>query len=289
MRTRSHTALGLLALLLLPALGACSAGSSSVYSSRSAATATEPIRVRVLTYNIHHGEGTDGVFDLPRIAQVIRDHNPDLVALQEVDDRTTRASGVDQAAELGRLTGMHYVFGKAMDYAGGGYGEAILSRYPFIETRNHGLPFSPGHEPRAAIAAVVRIGTGGPDLIFVGTHLDHTRDPADRIAQARRINGSFVRENGPPTVLAGDLNAAPGSGPMNLMLSYWTDASGGSPAPTIPVVSPNRRIDYVLYRPAAAWRVVESRVIDERLASDHRPLLVVLEYIPPPGQRNRTR
>jgi endonuclease/exonuclease/phosphatase family metal-dependent hydrolase len=281
MRRRPRTALSLLAFLLLPSLGACSAGSTSVSSSHSAAVVDRPIRVRILTYNIHHGQGTDGVFDLPRIAQVIKDQDPDLVALQEVDNRTTRASGVDQAAELGRLTGMHHVFGKAMDYAGGGYGEAILSRFTIIESRNHGLPFSPGREPRAAIAAVVRIEPGGPDLVFVGTHFDHTRDPADRISQARRINDLFVRENGPPAILAGDLNAVPGSGPMNSLLRYWSDASRDSPAPTIPVVNPTRRIDYVLYRPAGSWRIVESRVIDERIASDHRPLLVVLEYTPP--------
>jgi endonuclease/exonuclease/phosphatase (EEP) superfamily protein YafD len=123
----------------------------------------------------------------------------------------------------------------------------------------------------------------------VGTHFDHTRDPADRIAQARRINDLFVREGGPPTLLAGDLNAVTGSGPMDSLLRYWSDASEESPAPTIPVVNPTRRIDYVLYRPADSWRVVESRVIDERLASDHRPLLVVLEYTPPPGLRKRIR
>ncbi len=56
-------------------------------------------QLRILTYNIHHGEGTDGRFDLARIAGVINGQRPDLVALQEVDRRTTRASGVDQAAE----------------------------------------------------------------------------------------------------------------------------------------------------------------------------------------------
>src|SRR5688572_3660564 len=83
-------------------------------------------RLRVLTYNIHHGEGTDARFDLERLARIIREARPDLVALQEVDRRTRRASGVDQAAELGRLTGMNVVFGKAMDHDGGEYGQAIL-------------------------------------------------------------------------------------------------------------------------------------------------------------------
>lgn len=62
--------------------------------------------LRVLTYNIHHGEGTDGVLDLERIAGVIKGASPDLVALQEVDVGAERTGGVDQAGELGRLTGM---------------------------------------------------------------------------------------------------------------------------------------------------------------------------------------
>ena len=62
--------------------------------------------VRVLTYNIHHGEGLDGRIDLPRQAAIMTSAAPDLVALQEVDRGTARAGGVDQLAELARLTGM---------------------------------------------------------------------------------------------------------------------------------------------------------------------------------------
>ncbi|MEX2025646.1 MAG: endonuclease/exonuclease/phosphatase family protein, partial [Pirellulaceae bacterium] len=63
------------------------------------------LQLRVLTYNIHHGEGIDGKLDLPRIARVIESVDPDLVALQEVDRRVERTGSVDQPAELARLTG----------------------------------------------------------------------------------------------------------------------------------------------------------------------------------------
>ncbi len=82
----------------------------------------EAPRLRVLTYNIHHGEGTDRKFDLERLAKSIQAPAPDMVALQEVERKTRRASGGDQAAELGKLTGMHAEFGKAMDYSGGEFG-----------------------------------------------------------------------------------------------------------------------------------------------------------------------
>src|SRR5476649_2332295 len=81
-----------------------------------------PLTLRVLTYNIHHGEGMDGRFDLSRLAGVVTSVHPDLVALQEVDEGTERASGLDELAELERLTELHGVFGKAMDYSGGEYG-----------------------------------------------------------------------------------------------------------------------------------------------------------------------
>src|SRR5215510_13900586 len=80
-----------------------------------------PSEIRVLTYNIHHGEGTDGKVDLPRIANVIKSVSPDIIALQEVDQGTARAGGIDQPAELARLTGMEVVFGRNIDYQGGGF------------------------------------------------------------------------------------------------------------------------------------------------------------------------
>src|SRR5688500_5929836 len=86
--------------------------------------------VRVLTYNIHHGEGTDRQLNLERLADVIKSVNPDLVGLQEVDQKTARSKGVDQAARLAELTGLRAIFGKAMEYQGGGYGLAVLSRWP---------------------------------------------------------------------------------------------------------------------------------------------------------------
>ena len=247
-------------------------------SCTSAGEPPEPIRLRVLSYNIHHGEGTDGRLDLARIAAVVRAAHPDLVALQEVDVGTGRSGGVDQAGELGRLTGMQAFFGKAMPHDGGSYGEAILSRLAVLESWSVPLPASDGHEPRAAIAVRVRPDPGGPVLVFAGTHLDHTGDPADRIAQARVLLRVFAREETGPVLLAGDLNALPGADPMPALCAAFADAGRELALPTYPSAAPVRRIDYVLARPPAAWRVVSVEVTPEEVASDHRPLLVVLEW-----------
>jgi len=234
--------------------------------------------IRILSYNIFHGETLNHDFDLERIAGVIRSVSPDIVALQEVDLKTNRAKKMDLVTRLGYLTGMLPLFGRAMEYDGGEYGEGILSRFSFKETRNNPLPHSPRNEPRAALEILVELPSGD-EIVFIGTHLDHTRDQTDRIAQAKRLNRLFKR-NRKPTILAGDLNAIPESEPMRIFFRFWTDASARDPQPTFPSSSPRRRIDYVLFRPASRWRVLESRVIEEKVASDHCPLLVVLELLP---------
>jgi len=252
---------------------------AAVLAACGAARGEEPLRIRVLTYNIHHGAGTDGRLDLERIAEVIKRQRPDVVALQEVDNKTRRTGGVDQATELGRLTAMHAVFGKAMDYDGGEYGEAILSRWPFLKVKSHPLPRAGGGEPRAALAVRIRLKENGPECIFAGTHLDHLSADARRV-QARLLVERLTEDAAPPVILAGDLNAEPDSDVMRTFSDEFTDAAcnGEEPQPTAPSTNASVRIDYVLYRPAAAWRVVEVQVIDEPVASDHCPLLAVLEW-----------
>jgi endonuclease/exonuclease/phosphatase family metal-dependent hydrolase len=240
---------------------------------------TVPRTLRVLTYNIHHGEGTDGRFDLSRLAGVMKTVQPDVVALQEVDRGTERSGGIDQLAELERLTNMHAEFGKAMDYSGGGYGVAVLSRWPLLITGNHPLPGSPDREPRTALTVEVRSSERGPMLQFTSTHLDQGRDPEDRLAQARYLNELLVRGEGRPAILAGDLNSRPDTEVMEIFEAQWAMAPAVDPSPTTPSGRRRSRVDHILFRPAESWRVLESRIIDEPLASDHRPVLVVLEWM----------
>jgi endonuclease/exonuclease/phosphatase family metal-dependent hydrolase len=235
----------------------------------------------VLTYNIYHGEDANGGSNLDAVARVINELQPDLVALQEVDNKTTRAKGLDLTTELSRRTGMQGIFGKAMDYAGGGYGEAILCRYPILQTKTNALPHLPNAEPRAALEVHVQLPSG-EKVVFVGTHLDHLRDQSSRMMQAGRINELFADCN-LPVILAGDLNAVPGSDPISLLGQQWTCAQQTNPQPTFPSAHPNRKIDYIMFKPENRWRVVSSRVIDERVASDHCPFFAVLELLPETG------
>ena len=229
-----------------------------------------PAQVRVLSYNIHHGEGVDGKINLGRIAAIIRSVKPDVVALQEVDRKTGRSGGVDQAEELARLTGLRMIFGRTIDHDGGLYGNAVLSRLPAKRSANHPLP---GHELRGLIEA------GFSDFTFFGTHLDATRDETKRVEGATEINRRAA-ESEAPALLAGDLNAVPGSAPMKTLAAAWHIGGEGRELPTIPSRKPTRQLDYVLYRPADRWKVIEVRVLDEPVASDHRPIFAVLELLP---------
>ncbi len=234
--------------------------------------------VRILSFNIYHGATMKGDFNLDLIAGVIKEADPDLVALQEVDFKTRRALGYDLATELGWRTKMASLFGMAMPYDGGGYGEGVLSRYSFIASRNMPLPFTGNNEPRAALMVTTKLPEGDT-IIFIGTHFDHTGNETDRILQAKKVNEllSGVRY---PAILAGDLNAEPGSTPILILEDLWGHAYDEAvPSPTYPSDAPAKKIDYVMYYPKDRWKVISSEVICDSVVSDHCAHLVVLELL----------
>ena len=229
-------------------------------------------QLRVMTYNIHHGEGTDGRIDLERIAKVIRDAKPDLVALQEVDKNVKRSGEVDQTSELARLTQMHGRFGKQIPYEGGDYGQAVLSRFSISELTVHWLPGEPERQRRIAVAGVVDLGTR--KVVFASTHLHHN-NVEFREQQATALNDLF-RNYEDPVILAGDLNANPDSRVLEILGQRWNNATAkAANCLTFPSVAPKNQIDYVVHQPQGS-RLVSGKavVVHEPLASDHCPLVV---------------
>lgn len=261
---------------------------ASRITTSPAATPQPPLRpLRVLTYNIHYGQGMDGRYDIPRIAAVIAGLEPDLVALQECDVGVRRSGRVHEVAELARLTGLAARFGPTQHYEGGLFGNAVLSRLPIRDVRIDPLPYTEATAdrttyPRGAVTVTVALPDGAP-LRFVSTHFQHNV-AEDRLAEAQAINRLLVADDDPmPTILAGDINAMPESEPVAELLRHWHNVSEDPPRPTVPVAAPTARIDYIFCRPAARFRVVETRVIAETMASDHRPVFAILEPIPAEG------
>jgi endonuclease/exonuclease/phosphatase family metal-dependent hydrolase len=249
-----------------------------MWPAHSQNTEAQQSIIKVMTFNIYHGETMNGDFDLDVIAKVIIEADPDFVALQEVDFKTNRAHKYDLATELGWRTKMIPLFGKAMKFDGGEYGEGILSKHSFAKTRNVRLPFTPGNEPRAALEAVAVLPSGDT-IAFIGTHFDHLTDERDRIAQATKINEVFA-SNRYPSIFAGDLNALPGSKTIKILEELWTATyNKENPEGTIPSSNPTRKIDYVMFMPQKRWRTISTKVIVDPIASDHCAYMVTLELV----------
>jgi endonuclease/exonuclease/phosphatase family metal-dependent hydrolase len=266
--------------------------------ARAPQVPASPVVIRVLTYNIRHGEGRDRVTDLIRTSEVMKSVRPDIIALQEVDRLTERSGRVDQVAELAKSMGMHAAYGKAIDHDGGEYGVAVLSRWPLEHVENHPLPSAPGTEQRTALTVRVRAGENGPLMRFTSTHLSTNWEPENTLAQASRLN-ELLTSDDVAGILAGDINARTETDPMRLLESEWTIAAAAATTGPEPVITsaavsttqggrpsgpgPGRRggprSDYVLVRPAGQWRVLEATVIEDNGASDHRPVLSVLEWV----------
>jgi len=230
----------------------------------------------ILTYNIHHCEGLDNRIDLERIARVISAHSPDVVALQEVDRGLHRSNGVDQAAELAERTGLTLRYAASLHLQGGEYGNAMLTRLPVRGFEQHPLP---GEEPRVvAVAHLDAPATPGKTapFTFLATHLDYGSREA-RARSAALLTGILDALPEQPAILAGDLNDGPGSTSVNALRETWTVAGWDQPSDTGPADGADPRIDYIMFRPAARWQELDYRVIEEPVASDHRPVLARLK------------
>ncbi|MEW4565796.1 endonuclease/exonuclease/phosphatase family protein [Bremerella sp. JC770] len=239
--------------------------------------------IRVLSYNIHYGKGRDGKLDLKRIAKIIQASKADIVLLQEVDSKTKRSLGIDQPRKLSQLTGMHFVFGPNIQYDGGEYGNAILTRYPIISSDNYRLPNLVPRESRGVLSARLQLpeAMSTATCRVLTTHWDHGKDEQNRLASAdalQRLSSNWSE----PVLLGGDLNATPDSEAIRKLSEQW-QLVGTDNLPTFPAERPQKRIDYIAYRSQTRLQIHKVIVLDEPIASDHRPVLVELQMVDAPN------
>lgn len=266
----------LLPLLAALALSGCSALAS--LGSRSGAD------VDVASYNIRHGRGMDNRVALERTAGVLRSLDADIIGLQEVDRNVERSGRVDEPALLGNLLGMHHAFGAFMDYQGGRYGLAILSRYPIASSRE--IPLPTGEEPRVALAARLVLPSGDT-ITAINVHFDWVENDAARVRQARTL--SVVLDTlSDPWLLMGDFNDGPDSRTLRVFEGMVHPASRPTDSTfTFPSNAPEREIDYIFAQQSERWRTSTVRVVVDSVASDHRPVRTTLRYLP--GNLGRPR
>ena len=230
---------------------------------------------RVMTYNIHHGVGTDGKLDLERVAALIKTQRVDIVALQEVDRGTTRTGRKDLPAELAKLTGMQVCFAKNISYQGGEYGNAILSRFPILEKTNVHYQMLKPHEQRGVLQCVVDVH--GRKLLFMSTHLDYHNDDAERALDVKTIKAAVEVNPNMAVIVGGDFNEGPGSRTYNRLSEFLIDTwkvVGKGAGNTFSSSGPLSRIDFIWHskplRPLSAS-------VPKTTASDHLPIVAEFE------------
>ena len=224
-----------------------------------AACTTQTTAVKFMSYNIRNGRGADDVQDLGRIAVVL--------ALQEVDSVTGRMNGRFSPEELGRMTGMHARFCRAIDYDGGGYGIGLLSRAEPLSVRR--IPLPGREEARVLLMAEF------PGYVVCVTHLSLT--PEDQRASLPIIRQATdtCRK---PVLLAGDFNMDDAGEVLGGLGGEFRPLSDTAQL-TFPSDRPSIRIDYILGRGLPQSAKIAERTVDyTTVASDHCPLWVSLVW-----------
>lgn len=222
--------------------------------------------LRILTYNVHNNIGMDGTRDYRRIADAISRTSPDLVALQELDSVTRRNEGVYALDTLSKLTGMKGFYASAIPYDGGSYGIGILCRQK--PTRIRTMPMPGREEKRTMLIAEF------PDYVFCATHQSLT--PEDQVASVALI-AQALEGTDKPAFLAGDMNALPLDKPQVMLGDYFVTLNDTA-AYTFPADVPDQCLDYIYGYIAHGqhYEVLQTEVLNEPVASDHRPVRVVV-------------
>lgn len=235
--------------------------------------------LKLMSYNVRNTKGMDGIRNLQRVANVIINEAPDVVAVQELDSMTTRSNQQYVLGELAERTQMHATYAPAISFHGGKYGIGILSKETPLNIRTYPLPGR--EEARMLLVAEFE------NYVFACTHLSLTEE--DRLASLDIIKSSVVKNN-KPYFLAGDLNDQPDSKFIQALQQDFQVLTHIK-KPTFPAPEPTETIDYI-----AAWKHgsndfanLSAQVLEEPVASDHRPLSVQLRMALNPSELFRTK
>lgn len=248
------------------------------------------ISIKVMTYNIF---GASGKADLDSLAAVINAEAPDFVMIQEVDSCTPRSGrNIHQAKVLAEKTGMKYCYQVAWDRGkdvadipdeskrGGGFGDAVLSRYEFTDSVKVRIGPDPAVGGQDRSVVFIKVELDGNPLWVGTTHLDHVANDASRIYQANAIR-SVVESLDAPFVFGGDFNDEPGSQTIDIMSQYTTFAYKSESQYTFPSnMFPHYKkqlLDYITYFPRDSFAEKGYYVLNTAKASDHMPVVAVLK------------
>lgn len=277
---------------------------------------------KIMSYNIRHGETSDKGFDLSRCAAVIAKEKPRFISLQEVDMFTSRVGKINSCEEIiknlneNQFCITNWNFSKAINFDGGEYGVALLSREKPLRIDTIKLG---GNEPRVLLMCEFNDCWVGVTHLPLGHISNKTMNlkphestykfedsdgtiTADNIALAKeratlarnynRISFDYMasiikievlaRAKSKPVFLTGDWNALPNSRFVTYIKSFMTNLTPED-TPTfhgvikkLPFTGDGKCIDYIAIDTAHKdqYNIISSKVIEERMVSDHAPIVV---------------
>ncbi len=246
--------------------------SSAVVFSSARTFAQTSDGFKIMSYNVRNGNGLDNKTDYARICSVINAEAPEVVAIQELDQNTKRSKNVDVLQEFAKLTNMNPSYGPAIDYQGGKYGIGILSKEKPLSVNYYPLPGT--EEKRCLLVAEF------DKYVFCCSHWSLTEK--DRNTTVGIVT-SQMKAQKKPVFICGDFNAELEESSIVELKKDWALLNPDDP--TFPANEPNIHIDYICAADPTgeisidSWKkaVKTTYVVDEKVASDHRPIVVVLD------------
>ena len=233
--------------------------------------------IKIMTYNVHHCNPPEksNVIDVNAIAAVIKKQKADLVALQEIDINTARSGKINEAELLAKKSGyQHFFFAKAMDFDGGQYGILILSKYPLKDTHAYPLPMDSVKGGEQRMLATGTVTLRGKTIRFGCTHLE-AYNKTSRDLQIKEIvhiaNTTSLR-----FIVAGDFNSNEGGEVINILDENFARTCNDCPS-TFWEGGETGAIDFIAFRPKNAFTILSHKVVQNKEASDHMPVVAELQ------------
>lgn len=220
----------------------------------------EAQKVRVMSYNVKNGGGKDGIKDIKRCGNLVREVQPDVVAVQEVDSMTRR-NKFDVLGRMAKQAGYHAYFGPTIPHGGGKYGIGVLSKEPALSVKFHRLPCP--KEPRGLLVVEFE------KFYLLCTHLSLSEPyRVESVAIIKEVVSKLDK----PAFIAGDMNARPDSAPIVAFKEYAQLLTDDSKF-TFPSDDPRICIDYI-FGVNGSFKVSKYHVFYDSLYSDHLPIYV---------------
>lgn len=237
------------------------------------------MELKVMSYNIASGRNLQGDRDIRYALSVICDEMPDVVGINELQHKTSISQGKCQAEQLAEALGWNSVFGAAIEYEGGHYGNALITRFPIISSEIIPVPdvmekdMDETFESRCHLKCVVDIG--GQAVTFLVAHYGLSQ-PEIAAAAAETVRLAKAETN--PLIFMGDMNAEPENPLIQPVFQVLHDTAEGyepSGLYTYPSDNPDIKIDYIFTTNSFQ---VNNVYVPATTNSDHRPYVVQLTF-----------